>query len=250
MRPQNFEDQGFNRTPPWLGGTWAAKFLTVAYGLFDLVNRSNLDAAKSGLVETCPVDAVPYHARARMIDAILGETVEALRLRLLSAWSHWSESGTKAGLQAKLREYLPEAPDLVVYDIANDDWTGGAVLDGYDDDNGDNSSRLMVVIPQSHPWDTELVGPGLVVGPELLVGISMPASRLAVIRSVFRKYRPAHCIGIGIDVLLDTTTAADHLADHDVTNRLARLPLHRALVGYQQHGLTVGPHLVVGQEFV
>ena len=250
MRPQNFEDQGFERTPPWLRGTWATKFLTVAYGLFDLVNRSVLDAARSGMVETCPTDAVAYHARARMIDPILGEATESLRVRLLSAWSHWSESGTKAGLQAKLREYLPEAPDLVVYDIAGDGWTSGAVLDGYDDDNADNASRLMVVIPKDHPWDTELVGPGLVVGPELLVGISMPASRLAAIRSVFRKYRPANCIGIGIDVLLDATTAADHLADHDVTNRLARLPLHRALVGYQQHGLTVGPHLVVGQEFV
>lgn len=247
--PRTFEEQGFSRTPRWLRGTWADKFLSVCYGVFDTVNAAAVQAARAGAVETCPDDAVDGHAESRMIEPLPGETFAALRLRAKGAWDHWTGSNN-AWLGARIAEYMGlGAGSLHVLDIANDAWTSGAVLDGYDDDNADNASRLHIVIDQPHPWERDIVGPGLIVGPELLVGITMTGTELSRLRRIFKRYRPAHMIGIGADVLLDATTGSAHLADHAATSDLVRLPLHAPLVGYQQHGMTVGPHLIVGQGF-
>lgn len=247
--PKTFEEQGFSRTPRWLRGTWADRFLTVCYGIFDTVNAAAVQAARAGAVETCPDDAVEAHAETRMIEPLPGETMVALRLRAIDAWDHWTGSNN-AWLAAKIVEYMPGVIDVEVYDIANDDWTGGAALDGYDDNNGDNSSRLMLVFGGGrHTWTRDVVGPGLIVGPELLVGITMTGTELSRLRRVFRRYRPAHMIGIGADVLMDATSASDWLADHAATADVVRLPLHAPLVGYQQQGMTAGAHLVVGQGF-
>lgn len=247
--PKTFEEAGFSRTPRWLRGIWGDRFLTVCYGIFDTVNAAAVQAARAGAVETCPDDAVEAHAESRMIEPLPGETTEALRLRAIDAWAHWT-GANNTWLEEKIVEYMPGTDRVSVYDIANDDWTGGAALDGYDDDNGDNASRLMLVFDATyHPWDRDVVGPGLIVGPELLVGITMTGTELSRLRRIFKRYRPGHMIGIGADVIMDGTTAAAHLADHAATADLVRLPLHAPLVGYQQHSMTTGPHLVVGQGF-
>lgn len=206
------------------------------------------DANKAGLVESCGPQALPYHGDARMIERGPGETDEAWRLRLIDAWDHWGTSGTKAGLQDILRFYVDEV-GLYVFDVVNDDWTGGAT-GTWDDANGDNWSRLWIVIEEPHRWDRPVVGTGVVVGPDTLVGITMTGTELSQIRRVFRKYRPAHVTGGEVVVLLDDppSTADDMRLDHSVAGTDAVfMPLQVQMVGYR--GAIVGSALSVGTDF-
>lgn len=246
--PKSYEEQGFSKTPRWLLGAVGESFLRIVYGVFDTVNTAAIQAARAGAIETCPDDAVEGHAESRMIEPLPDESTEALRLRVKDGWNHWNGSNNE-WLATRLQEYLG-VTGIEVYDVANDDWTAGAALDGYDDANASNASRLHVVIEQPHPWERDEVGPGLVVGPELLVGITMTGTELSRLRRIFRRYKPGHMIGIGADILLDATSASDWLADHAATTEVVRLPLHAPLVGYKQHGMVVGSHLIVGQAFV
>jgi hypothetical protein len=246
--PESLEGVGFAATPPWLRGPWATKLLTVVYGIFDVANQANREAAKLGLVAECADDAIDDHAEERMIERLPGETTAALRLRLVDAWRTWTTSGTTLGLRTILRTYLG-APTLEVYDFANDAWYDGAALTGFDDDERANWSRLALVVPQPHPWTRPVVGPGLIVGPDLLVGITMTGSELSRLRRAFRRYAPAHMVSIGLEVIMDATSAAAHLADHATTSDVVRMPVDTGMVGYAQHGMVVGPGLIVGYRY-
>lgn len=247
--PRSYEEMGVGKLPRWLRGTWADKLTSIAFGVLDVINAGAKQAAKAGLIDACPEDAVEAHARSRNLERIVGEALPALRLRVAEAWTTWAESGTKVGLQALLRLYSGAA-GLFVFDIVNDDWTGGAT-GTWDDANADNWSRLWVVIEQPHSWTREVVGTGIVVGPDQLVGISMTGTELSTIRRIFRTFRPAHVVGGEVVVLLDDppSTADDMRLDHSVAGADAVfMPLQVQMVGYR--GAIVGPGLIVGETFL
>jgi hypothetical protein len=238
------------KLPRWLRGTIADSMTTVIGGMIDTDIEGAKDAVKAGLLADCPDDAVGYHARARLLDPLVGETIAALRARALDAWTFWSELGPTVNLRAYLRT-VSGAATLELYDQANDDWQAGASTTD-DDANADNASRHVIVIPETHPWARDTVGPGLVVGPELIVGIDMTSTELSAIRHAYRKHRPANMVGIDIWVIFSADTAAQVLADHGHgggTIDAIRLPLHRAMVGYSHHGMIIGESAVVGEVF-
>lgn len=236
------------RLPRWLKGTWGEPWWRVAIGMLDLTLEAAKQAAQSGLVEMAPADAVEAHARMRLLERLPWETIEALRVRSLGAWDFWSGLGNTAGLRDVLRLYSG-ASALEVFDQAVDGWVTNGTGASDDDTNADNASRHVIVVPQPHAWERPLVGPGLVVGPDLIVGITMTGAELRRIRGAYRKHRPANMIGWDIWVLFDGSAASALLADHTDSSDFIRLPLHRALVGNEHHGMTVGNFLVVGQEF-
>jgi hypothetical protein len=246
----------------WLRDVWHDKLWTVLFGGLDPVIDGGKVGEKCAFVsvaghpeDECPDDAVPYHGRARLMHQTPWESLGAYRLRIKDAWSSWGNMGPKTvtvdgetyGLRDTIRHYT-NLPDLEIYDLANDNWLGGA--GSGEDGTGTNWSRVAIVIPQPHDWEVPVVGPGLVVGPETLVGIDMTASELSNIRRSFRDHRPAHVIGIDIYVVFDATTPAALLADRSLTTEYVRIPLGpMPLVGYVNHGMVVGQGCIVGHEF-
>jgi len=233
-------------------GAWGRKWVAIVGGLVDTVVAGAKQAAKSRFVADCPDDALAYHARDRMIDTIDGETYQQLRTRLLATWDTWAGMGPSLGLMVYLRDVL-SLPGLYLYSVQGPavlgGWLAGSVGGGTDDANADNWSRHAIVIGDPHPWEQPIVGPDLEVGPGLMVGITMTESELSRIRRVYRQKRGAHMVGIDLFVQFDATAPSAIRAQHDITAAMVRIPLHRAMVGYPNHGMTIGPSLVVGQEF-
>ena len=222
----NSEAYAFRLLPRWMRGDWADRLWTVIFGSVDGIRESAKEAAKAGLVTECPADALPYHAAARNIERIPGETDDAWRLRLQAAWDHWPS--TKAELQQILRDYV-QVDELYVYDIAGDAWTDGST-GTMDDANGDNWSRPWIVIGAPHPWTVPTFG-SFSFGPDSLWGITMTGTELSRIRRLFRRYRPAHVTGGEVFVLMDAGLPSDTLARHDFNDHV-RMPLQLQMFGY------------------
>lgn len=251
--PGRWETFANKLLPRWLRGTWMDRLWTaLLHGPIDLLDQAKIEAAKVGLVEHGPDDAVDHYARERQLERIDGESTEALRTRALEAWEFWEGVSTGTGLRDAIRLYTGLA-GLEVYDCntIGDDWLSGwAPLSDGEDNNTDNWSRHFIVIPaSSHSWTRPVVGPGLTVGPGLMVGLTMTSDELSRIRRAYRRHRPSHMVGGDIYVLFDGTSAAAVLSAHDASADFSRLPLHRQMVGYEPHGMTVGPSLIVGYEF-
>lgn len=246
-----YESWVIGRMPRWLRGVVGDRFHSVVFGLFDAALQAAKDAADIGLVEKAPEDAVDYHGAMRLMERLPWESIEAFRLRLLGAWDHWTGVANTAGLRDVLRLYL-NFDGVYIYDIVNDDWLvgySGSPTFG-DDNNADNASRHFVIIDtDSSPYTFPEVGEELIVGPGLVVGTTMTGDELRRLRGAYRLHRPANMVGGDIYVLY-ASNAASTLGDHDdAGTNMVRIPLHRQMVGYIHHGMTVGPTMVVGQEF-
>lgn len=237
------------RLPRWLRGTDADRLTSVIGGMVDTDNTGAVEAVYAGLVALCPADAVEYHARDRLLTRLPGETDEALRERAIDAWTFWADLHAAANFQDFMR-LVAGTDQLYVFDQANDNWQAGGTGYSDDDTNSDNASRHAIVVQAPNPWARDVVGPGLVVGPQLIVGIDMTADELSRIRAAYRFYRPANMVGTDIYVSFDNTRDAfDTLSDHQDPTDMIRIPLHRQMVGYRHHGMTVGSAMYVGVQF-
>lgn len=223
--------------PNFLLGTWGTKWGSAQLYLLDRLVRGVKEAVTAAFVATCPPDAVPYHAASRMIEPLDTETLEALRARVLDAWVHWS-GGNANDLRDKLIAYTG-ATDLLVQTYAEN----GFALD---DVTTAGASRIWILIGTAGvlPWSRPAVGAGLVVGSTTLVGITMTPSELSRIRRICKRYKPGHMVGAEVFVSFDTP-ASGAVGSDDVI----RLALQWPMVGYDSSEMTVGPALVVGQEY-
>lgn len=249
---ETYEDYGFRRLRRWARGKWADLWHGTIFGFFDLIKDAAFEATKAGLVLYAPTDAVERHGRSRMLVKLSDsfESIEAFRQRVKKAWDFWPTVTGTSGLRACLVLHGEDRYiGLEVLDIANDDWLGGFVNGAWgEDENYDNWSRATIVIPQPHPWGIPVVGTGTTCSPGTMCGITMTGNELSTIRRAFRDHRPAHIVGIDIDVLMGSTAVGDYLADHGVTNSVVRLPLHIMMAGYSDHNAQCGV-AVCGQEF-
>ncbi len=246
------EDLGFSRTPVWLRGLVADAVSAVQYGLIDVLKEAARQAAKAGLIDHAPDDAIPYHSRSRMLDRVEGESIAAWRIRLREAWTFWAGVTLKSNLQDALRLYtgLPTQLHVVDFQPDGDDWMEGYDPAGFDDEDYDNVARLNIVIEQTHGWTRPVVGAGLIVGPGVMVGLTMTQTQLSRIRKYFQLFRPGPVIGQEIHVLMDSTTLDDYRSDHSTTSDVVRLALHAPVVGYPSTNVVVGPQCVVGQKHI
>jgi hypothetical protein len=239
-----WEEYLFRLAPRWLRNEYADALLTVVGGLVDVMVDSAKESAKLSLVTASGAEGVRALARDRMIEPLDGETVEALRVRVADAWDHWATSGTDAGLTALLRAYSGVS-DLEVLDVRQDN--GATHFD--DTPRPAMWSRLWVSIPDGH-YVPPTVGPGLVVGPSVLVGIDMSISELRRYRRIFRRYKPGHVYGAGMwvnvsAVVYDPSDASAVAAGH-AAGDIVYIPLHVDSVGPQ---IEVGVGLVVGHVY-
>lgn len=236
------------RMPRWLRGTWGDRWVDAIGGMLDALLGGAKEAAKAHFILECPDDAVSHHARDRAIVEIDGETAATLRARTANAWVTKSEMGPAMGLRDYMREVL-NCTGLEVYDIAFHGWLDGSQgPDNLEDYNGDNGSRLWVVIPQPHRWTVPVCGPELVCGPDMICGITMTRSELSLLRRLAREERPAHIDPVEAYVLFDATTAAAVLADHQASASYIRLPLYQVHVNYP-NGRVCGTDFICGQRF-
>ncbi len=239
------------RLPPWMRGPWQDKLATAIFGPFDMLWEGALEALKSGFVQHCPDDAVEFHARERKLEPKEGETIAALRQRAYEAWTFWSTLGPSLNLIAAINFYIGFTAQLWGFTNSGSWYLGYTGGHSDDDDTANWSRHFMVVGLGSHPWARPVVGPGLVVGPELLVGIDMTTTELSRIRRIYRKHRPAHMVGGDLYVLFDATLPVNvAVVDHNASSDFVKLPLHVQMVGYEHHGMFVGPSMIVGQTFV
>lgn len=246
MARETYENWALRRMPRWLRGDALDKFSSLVFGQFDLVYQAARSAISATFITAAPVDSIDYHGASRLLERLDGESDEQYRTRIVGAWDFWSGLGTTTGLRDALRDYVGTT-GLEVYAVntQTDDWLGGT-LNSDEDAETDNWSRHAVVIPAPHSWVREAVGPGLEIGPDLMVGLSMTESELKRIRRIYRKHRPAHMCGIEVYVVMDATSAAAVLADHTAADSV-RIALGPApMVGYLSHGMIVGATLVVG----
>lgn len=234
------------RQPTWINGKWGKLWGGVIGYFFDRLLDGIRQGVLAGFVASTPDDSVILHSRMRMIEPIPGETIAALRLRVLDAWNHWSDGGPPTDLAAKLAAYLliPGTSALAVFSPAFDGWST--------DDNAPNASRLWVVVgvdADGNPcrWTQILVG-GLMVGDGLLVGISMTPEELSRARRIFKRYKPGHVVGAELIVAFDKHPA-DILANIAATTNMVRIALQAPMVGYGSSIGTVGPATRVGIEF-
>lgn len=245
--------------PPPLRRATATKLVGSIGASLDAYIEAGQAALRAGHVETTPDDGVEHHARARLLERIPWETLSQLRERVVGAWDFWvtlhrrRSGATPSGLEAMLRSHLG-IDTVVVYDQANDGWLNGAQVTPFgDDDNTDDASRQVIIIPRPHPFEEPEVGDDLEVGPETLVGITMTVSFQSRIRGLYRKHRPANLVGIDIWVIFDGTPAEDLVLYHDATNQVIRLPIQCSMVGYEGggavHQMQVGDNMIVGREF-
>lgn len=239
-----WEEYLYRLAPRWLRNEYADALLTVVGGLIDVMVDGAKDATKLGLIAASGAEGVLAIARERMIEPLDGESVEALRLRVADAWSHWADSGTDAGLTALLRAYSGIA-DLEVLDVVND----GSHTDFDGTPNADAWSRLWVSIPDGH-YVPPTVGSGLVVGPSVLVGVDMTVEELRRYRRIFRRYKPGHVYGAGlwVNVSANVYDPADPsaVATGHAAGDIVHIPLHVDSVGPQ---IAVGAGLVVGHVY-
>ncbi len=251
MPREKYSEFALRRRPPWLRGVWAEKLWTAVYGPWDMFWEGALEALKSGFVKHCPDDAVPLHARERQLEQKDGESIAALRQRAYEAWTWWSTMGPSLNLIAAINFYIGFTATLWGFTNSGA-WYSGYTGGASDDDDTENWSRhFMVVGLGNHPWARPIVGPGLVVGPDLLVGIDMTTNELSQIRRVYRRHRPAHMVGGDLYVLFDGTPVADvAVVNHNASSDFVKLPLHVQMVGYEHHGMIVGPSMIVGQTFI
>ena len=234
--------------PRWLRAAWMDRlWKALLYGPIELLDDDKIEAAKVGLLSHAPQDAVDHYARERQLDRLDGESTEQLRERALDAWTFWSELGPNYKLVEAFNLYTGLQATLWAARHWVDGYTGGVS----DDDNADNWSRHWLVVELgSHPWTRPVVGPDLVVGPGLMVGVTMTETELSRIRRTYRRHRPSHMVGAELYIIFDATPGASVAAvNHAASSDYARIPLHRQMVGYVPLGMTVGPSMVVGHTY-
>lgn len=248
MARETYEAWALRRLPRWLRGTALDKFSSIIFGQFDLVYQAARDAASATFITSAPADVVDKHGASRLLERLDSESTDAYRERIVAAWDFWSGVGTATGLQDALRLYIG-CDELYLFAVQPnaDDWTAGAAYSD-EDSNADNWSRHAMAIGQPHSWVREAVGTGLVVGPDLMVGLSMTESELKRIRRIYRKHRPAHMCGIEMFILLDATDPIAVQLAHDAADpEVVRIALGPApMVGYLSHGMMVGPTATLG----
>ena len=239
-----WEEYLYRLAPRWLRNEYADALLTVVGGLVDVMVESAKESAKLHLVGASGAEGVRAIARERMIEPLDGETVEALRVRVADAWTHWAESGTKVWLDRLLQTYSGVV-DVELLDVVND----GSHTHFDDVPNADAWSRLWVSIGTGH-YAPPTVGSGLLVGPSGLVGVDMTVEELRRYRRIFRRYKPGHVYGAGMWVNVsavahDPTDPAEVATGH-AAGDIVFIPLHVDSIGPQ---IAVGAGLVVGHVY-
>jgi hypothetical protein len=163
---------------------YVGRKLSSLWGLIgDMIAGSAQQAvlARSMRSATHPADALRLTGFERGMPRYAGESDIVYRARLLGAWQAWTQAGTARAVESQLR-------------LAG--FFGAKVIERWEwnwDSNAFDWSRFWVVIPrQGHPYTPWQLGEDTVLSRELVIGLDLSPSVLALIRSIIRKWKPAH----------------------------------------------------------
>jgi hypothetical protein len=188
--------------PGWLAGPRGRAWFAVHGRAKDHMVRAARVAVKAAFVADCPLDALAYHVRARLLPRYPGDTDATYRARLDQAWSLWALAGTRAGLLALLAAL--GFPHAAIYDAR--DPTPPGEVSWPPDGNPGNWSRFWVFLDTSldNPfgWTLQTWGGGWHWGDGSTWGSTATPGQVAMIRGALRLFKPAHVIvgGIFVDV--------------------------------------------------
>lgn len=176
--------------PTWLRGPWSEKLVSAVALPFDMLAELSRFAGASSYFsepEFAP-DALTYLGRERLMPRYPGESAAAYKARLWAAWDAWKQAGTTQGLTSQLAAWGVTAEIKEMWDW---DWDGDT----------DNWSRFWVVIT-GHPWAGTNWGE-FEYGDGTTYGSSASADDIASVRSLVRKWKPAHMVCENIIVVIN-----------------------------------------------
>jgi hypothetical protein len=177
--------------PTWLRGEWSDKLVRAVTLPFDMLSELSHNAGASSYFlepEFAP-DALPYLGRERLMPRYPAESRGSYKARLHGAWDAWAQAGTIQGMLAQLSAWGVTAEIKEMWDW---NWDG----------DYDNWSRFWVVIHE-HPWGEAAKWGEFVYGDGTTYGSSATASDVDSVRSLIRKWKPAHMVCENIIIVLD-----------------------------------------------
>lgn len=212
----SFKDYQADSAPPALQhDRWRA--LTGTLGdAKDAAAQAARDAAKTAIVSECPDDALGHHAKERSLERYPTEDADAHRARLASAPTWLERVGTTAGLLVALAQTGYGVPAIHAANGPAPSWWVGAWPPESEGNRppgwvgawpiaaGDVAgwpSRFWVSLDDS-VWSDETWGGGFDWGDNLTWGSTATAEQVAVVKRIIRRWRPAHCVCIGVFVEL------------------------------------------------
>lgn len=166
--------------PIWLRRKLGSAFFEHMAILSDFVVDFAREGFKSHLIDRCPPDALPEHARDRTLERWPTETEEQHRARIGNAWGVWEFGGTNKGVLDAVQGlgYF----DSVIYEYW--DWPDG---------NDAAWARFWIVIDQPHPIQAPPPIGGFTVGDGTIVGVGgITDDDVERLRRIVRTWKAAH----------------------------------------------------------
>lgn len=213
-------------SPPWLRGPWGEGWQQKHGVLIDRLEQGFRDAIKTRLVGACPLDALSYHGRERLLEQFPNETLSAYQTRLLAAWVSLHFLGTAYGIeQALIALGFAGAKVYGTGDAAPTWWSGSWPpaprapkpswwVGAWPVANGDTQwwSRFWVVLTAPGPFGWTAAPAwgafnwGTSASPLWGIGNATTA-QIQLVRRIVERWRPAHEICDGIFVHFGTSQA-------------------------------------------
>ncbi len=215
-----FRDFQADSAPPALQHErWRA--LTGEFGdAKDAAAQAARDAAKAGLASECPDDALGHHARERSLERYPGESAASHRARLVAASTALEFVGTEQGLLAALTAIGYGTPTIHTAIGTGPAW----YVDPWPPPSDGNKppawpgawpilagnvagwpSRFWVNLENS-PFGNEEWGGGRSWGEAGFTwGSNASAAQVQLVKRIIKRWRPAHCVCIGVFVELTTS---------------------------------------------
>jgi Phage tail protein (Tail_P2_I) len=201
--------QSEDLAPPWLQRRFGAAWMRVHGRAKDLLVDATRQAIKARFVGLCPADALEYIGRDRLLERYPVDTDDSYRARLAAAWEAWLFGGTERGVRAALE--AAGFGSVTIYTTQSP---------GYPPDaDAANWSRFWVELAPPFPpyvaWEAVLfgaapTGSGQLFGAGWTWGSTATVADVSFVRSIIRKWKPAHAVCAQILVKLPKSGGGFH----------------------------------------
>ncbi len=171
--------------PPFLRGARWLAFVGAIGAQIEVESVRAQEAARAGVIEEAPVDALPYLGADRKLPRYPSESDAVYRARLGQTFTAWRKSGTKNGLLDQLNAAFPGPIwGTLEYLESPGDFAPSTYWSQFDvlcDANG--------FIEQ---WE---IGDDHVIGEEgLIIGATLTPSEYALIKQVILDWKPKYTL--------------------------------------------------------
>lgn len=184
--------------PSWLRERRAAELLSTTGLALDALADSARDAVKARFPSLAPTDALGLIGSDRLLDRYSAQSDSAWRAWLVAAWDLWTYAGTASSVERALHE--------AGFTGATVHWALGDPPPGWvdawpPDSDTTNWSRFWIWLAEPWPFAWEYTTWGTQQwGGEWTWGSTAKLSEVRCVRSIARKWKPAHTVCAGIYV--------------------------------------------------